>query len=80
MQCGGGGGGKFSISLFSVPEESNLLCRLSDIGHGLVVGSLINKEVFIYPVQSLSYLLPPSAKPAMQISTYQDLKEIQQWT
>lgn len=59
MQCGGGGGGggSFSISLFSVPEESNLLCRLPDIGHGLVGGSVINKGVFIYPVRKL--FLPP---------------------
>lgn len=67
MQCGGG---SFSISLFSVPEESNLLCRLPDIGHGLVGGSVINKGVFIYPVQSFSYLPSSSAKPAMQSSTY----------
>lgn len=51
-----GVGWSFSISLFSVPEESDLLCRWPDIGHGFVSGSLINKEVFIYPAQSLSYL------------------------
>lgn len=67
MQCGGG---SFSISLFSVPEESNLLWRLSDIGHGLVGGSLINKELFIYPVQSLSYLLPhPLSQPCKSART-----------
>lgn len=72
--------GSFSISLFSVPEESNLLCRLPDIGHGLVNVSLINKGIFIYPVQSFSYLLSLSPKPVMQVSTYRDLKETQQWT
>lgn len=72
--------GSFSISLFSVPEESNFLCRLPDTGHGLVSGSLINKEVFIYPRQSFSYLLSLSTKPSMQFGTYGDLKEIQQWT
>lgn len=49
-------GESFSSSLFSVPEELNLLCRLPDIDHGLVSGSGINKGVFIYPVQSFSYL------------------------
>lgn len=72
-----GVGWSFFISLFSVPEESDLLCRWPDIGHGFVSGSLINKEVFIYPVQSLSYLPSRSARPAMHIRTYRDLKEVQ---
>lgn len=63
-------GESFSSSLFSVPEELNLLCRLPDIDHGLVSGSGINKRVFYLPRAEL-FLPPfPSTKPAMHSSTY----------
>lgn len=50
-----GGGVKFLYFLVS-SSRIRPSVLVADIGHGFVSDSLINKEGFIYPVQSLSYL------------------------
>lgn len=75
MHCGDGAGWgrvgeRFSISLFSVPEESDLPCWWPDIGHGLVSGSLINKEVLF--IQCKACLTPcphPLSQPCKSART-----------